>query len=77
MFYLLTPIIVIVHWVTNDNKCILTQIHNKLCDRNENKEFNDLFNIVGLKKYNWWNQWGHFVYLGICFGIALMKIYYS
>ena len=76
IFYLLTPIIVLIHWTTNNNKCMLTQLHNKLCNRNDSKEFNDLFNIVGMKKYSWWNKWGHLVYLGICFGIAIMKLKY-
>ena len=72
--YLLSPIIVLIHWQTNNNKCILSQLHNRLCNQHEDKVFDDIFNIVQLKKYNWWNIWGHYLYLAIVMGIAIYKI---
>jgi hypothetical protein len=72
--YLLSPIIIIIHWKTNDNKCILSQIHNKFCRRDDDKMFDDMFNIIKLKTFTWWNNWGHHLYLLISFSIALYKI---
>lgn len=72
--YLASPLIVALHWFTNDNKCVLTQLHNRLCHQHEDKMFDDIFNIIALKKYNWWNRWGHYLYLGIAMSIALYKI---
>jgi hypothetical protein len=75
--YLLAPIIVLIHWNTNNNKCILTQMHNEICHQHEDKAFDDIFNLLQIKKHNWWNHWGHYVYLGICFAVALYKIIYN
>ena len=48
--YLVVPIIVFIHWKTNNNKCILTEWHNKNCGEDLNKPFNDFFNILNLIK---------------------------
>lgn len=74
MIYLLAPIIVIIHWKTNNGKCILTQLHNKACNRHEDKVFDDVFNLLEMKQFDWWNHWGHYVYLAMCFMIATYKI---
>ena len=63
IYYIFIPFITILHWYTNNNKCILTQIINKLCNNNEDVYFNDIFNMIGLKKYNIWNDYLHYIYL--------------
>ena len=41
------------HWSTNGWKCKLSQMINIVCDFNDSKLFEDLFDIIGLKKkYN-------------------------
>lgn len=72
--YLLTPSIVLIHWFTNDNKCYLTQKVNKICNFNENVPFNDIFLIIGLKKYSIWQNFLHYVYLGITLCIVFYKL---
>ena len=73
LIYLFAPIITIIHWLTNNNKCFLTEMHNSIC-KNDNKMFNDLFNIIGLKKLEWWNKWGHYLYLIIAWFITIHKV---
>ena len=51
--YLLIPISILLHWSTNGWKCKLSQMINIVCDFNDSKLFEDLFDIIGLKKkYN-------------------------
>lgn len=73
--YVLSPITTIIHWKLNNNKCILTELHNKAC--NNNIEFNDLFNMLGLKLYPFWNNYGHTLYLTFCIIYVLIKLIYK
>lgn len=75
-FFCLGNIIVILHWIFNKNRCFITQNLNKLCDFPKERLFPEFFGIIGLKKYNWWNQWGNILYNVIVFFIALYKIFY-
>ena len=64
----------LIHWLTNDNKCYLTQKINKICNLNDNVLFNDIFLIIGLKKYSIWNNFLYYVYLVITLCIAFYKL---
>ncbi len=74
MFYLLLPVITLIHWKTNNDKCILTESVNKICGFSRNNLFNDLFNMIGLKKYKLWNQKYHYVFLIVAILITIYKI---
>ena len=73
-FYLFAPVITALHWATNKGKCILTQEYNRMCGLPDDLPFNDMFNIIGLKEYNWWNNIGHYIYLGLALALALYKV---
>jgi len=74
--YIFAPFIMFTYWWFNDDKCDVTVWANNICGWEDKKYFNDLFNIVGLKKTDWWPKWGHITYsiIGIC--IALYKLGY-
>lgn len=52
VYHLICIIFVIIHWLTNDNKCIFTQIVNKKCYPNyiEYKPFNDFSIMLGIQQ---------------------------
>jgi hypothetical protein len=47
--YILFPVLVIVHWFTNDDKCFLTQQLNKICDYTHYEYFHDFTYFLNIK----------------------------
>lgn len=74
IIYLLAPLIALTHWFTNDHKCYLTQIINKICKFNDYIIFNDIFLIIGIKKYSIWDNFLHYIYLVFIFCFAIYKL---
>lgn len=72
-FYILLVIGIIVHWMTNDQKCILTEIINRYCDYDDNERFHDLFYILNLKSKSWFDKF-MYVYLIFAFILSLYKV---
>ena len=52
LYHLIICIIVLIHWITNNNKCELTVITNKYCEYQENKKFNDTLQILHISTIN-------------------------
>jgi len=52
LYHLIICIIVLIHWITNNNKCELTVIANKYCEYQENKKFNDTLLILHISTIN-------------------------
>lgn len=50
--HLIVVIITLLHWVTNDDKCILTEWANSVCypEYNEYKGFNDFSRMLGIQQ---------------------------
>jgi hypothetical protein len=68
LFYLFTPIIATIHWMSNNNKCILTQIVNNIC--NDNNEFRDFWELLGIKKLTNYKYYHYtFIFFGWCIGL--------
>lgn len=68
-------IIIIIHWFTNNNKCLATEYLNQLCGKPNDHLFPDFFFIIGLKKYNFWNNWASYLYYILTLLYAAYKIY--
>ena len=68
-------LVIIFHWMTNNQKCILTQIINWYCGYNDHEWFHDIFWITGIKSKTWFNT---FIYTYLTFGVilSLVKISY-
>jgi uncharacterized protein (UPF0333 family) len=74
--YLLTPIIVMLHWKTNNNECIITEYVNDQCNIKKSTYFRDLWYLLGIKKLKNYDTI-HKIYLCVVWVIAFIKIYYS
>jgi hypothetical protein len=72
--YLFAPLVTMIHWVVNDNRCTVTEQYNIACNLPKETPFNDIINIVGLKRYGWWNNLGHYIYLTLVFFTAVLKL---
>ena len=68
-------ICVVIHWKTNDDKCFLTVIYNRLCGYDDRKLFNEFTGIIGLKKYKLWTDYITYVLMILYILIALYKIF--
>ena len=70
--YLTVPIVVLIHWKTNQNRCVLTERTNKMCDIPDGY-FRDWMELVGIKKQTWYDTF-HMSFLITGWCIALWKI---
>lgn len=75
ILFIITNMSIIIHWVSNQNKCLATQYLNKLCGKPEDHLFPDFFFIIGLKKYNFWNKWASYLYYILTMFYAIFKLY--
>jgi hypothetical protein len=75
MVYIFTLLMMVILWMVNHNLCFLTEWHNRLCGRPRSSLYFDIFYIVGLKKYKFWNDWGHYVFAVSTFAYAVYKLY--
>jgi hypothetical protein len=72
--YILAPVVTAVHWLSNNGRCRLTEEYNILTGLPQELPFNDVFNMIGLKKYALWNNFGHYLYLLIFLTVSLFKL---
>jgi len=57
--YLLLLLLTIIHWKTNNNKCIFTQYINNKCNVDVNYPFRNIIYFIGLKN----NKFLYYIYL--------------
>lgn len=77
LYHLITIIILLIHWITNDDKCFLTQWVNSVCYPeyslipNNYKRFNDFSNMLGIQaKYP--NIHYYYVIFMICYDLIFI-----
>lgn len=73
--YILLLIVVFLHWNLNNGRCIITQIVNRMCGYDEMAQFNDFFQLIGVKKYKIWDDYLVYVYIIIAVMISIYKLY--
>lgn len=75
-YHLLTIILLLIHWRTNNDKCFLTQWVNSVCypEYIEYKRFNDFSNMLGLQD-NYPNIHNHYVIFMIWYDLT--RIYFD
>lgn len=71
--YVMTPVIVALHWATNDNKCIVTQWVNRMCGNPDTEYLHDLLYMVGFKDLKYYDPL-HYSYLAIGVGLSIYKL---
>ena len=59
----------------NGNKCPLTKMHNEECGRPYDTKFDDLFNKIGLSKYDWWITYGDKIMVVVLWIFVVYKLY--
>ena len=73
--YVISIILYIIFLSFSDFKCFLTEKINEICNWDDSTLFNDIFKIIGLKKYNIWNDYLNYFYSIITVIYAIYKIY--
>jgi len=73
--YVSLVLIVILHWLTNKDRCILTQIINWYCGYEDAEPFHDIFWFIDLKSKKWYDIF-IICYLMVGLIIAMIKISY-
>lgn len=74
LLYCFTVFIIILHWITNDQKCVLTQVVNYYCNLPDREGFHDIFYYIGFKQKSWFNNF-IYSYLIIAIIISIYKLY--
>uniref|UniRef100_A0A6C0KPZ4 Uncharacterized protein n=1 Tax=viral metagenome TaxID=1070528 RepID=A0A6C0KPZ4_9ZZZZ len=70
IIYIFTPLLVILHWATNGNKCFLTEMVNKACGTHE--RFRDIWYLLGFKNLKHYTEL-HYGYLFVAWIIAVIR----
>lgn len=73
LFYCFFLVLIVLHWITNDQKCVLTQIVNYYCGFPDEEGFHDIFYFVGMKQKTWFNTF-IYSYLFFVFVLSIYKI---
>jgi hypothetical protein len=73
LLYIMTPVLVVLHWKTNNNRCLFTEYINHSCELSDDTRLRDLWYFVGLKNYKYYNRIQN-IYLLIVFVIGIYKI---
>ena len=71
-FYIFTPFLVMLHWMTNGNKCALTEMVNKECGIDI--RFRDLWFLLGVKNLPYYSEI-HYAYLVVAWLIAVIRFF--
>ena len=69
--YAVAPLLTMLHWQTNENKCFLTEYVNNTCGYN--MYFRDIWYLLGVKDLKYYSQI-HYAYLFVGWVIAIVKL---
>jgi hypothetical protein len=66
LFHFIFAIIIIIHWLTYNNKCIVTVLMNRECCYPDEQPLDSIKNMVGLSYLNeYTNEYFHYVWIVI------------
>ena len=74
VYHLMFVVIILIHWVTNNNRCELTVITNKYCGNPKEYRFQDLSQKLNLTKIH--KDIHYFILFGIII-FDIINIYYK
>ena len=75
LLFFITMIIIIIIALVNNNRCYITQKINKFCNLPDRYGFNDFFYIIGLKKYDYWKNYGRYIFYSLTITFAIYKFF--
>ena len=70
--YAFTPLLVLLHWITNRGNCIVSTTVNKFC-KIDGYEFRELFHVVEFDKYKHFSTI-RYIYVLMAWMISIYKI---
>lgn len=73
-FYLLLPITLLVHWRMNNNRCVMTEAVNNMCDLDKDEYIRDIAYLCGLKKSKYYDP-VYKTFLVFVFSYVIYKLY--
>ena len=75
VLFALSPFLYFSVRMLNNDRCPLTKMHNKKCILPENTKFDDLFNKIGLSKFDWWMKYGDKIFVVVVWFFVVYKLY--
>ncbi len=65
-------VLIFIHWLTYDNKCIITVLMNRECGYPDEEWLDSLKNMLNLREVN---EYFHFIWIGLLLAYDIYKIY--
>lgn len=53
--YVFIPLIILIHWKTNNNRCVLTETVNNMCGLDKDEYIRDFIYLLGIKKTKYYD----------------------
>jgi hypothetical protein len=69
LIHAITTLLIMIHWLTYDNKCIWTVLMNRECKYPEEQWLDSLKNMIHLRDFS---EYFHFIWIG---GLLIYDIY--
>jgi hypothetical protein len=70
-FHILYSAVALIHWITNQNRCISTVWLNQMCGYPEDEWLDSILNRLRLRE---WSEYYQFLWIGISIGINWYRI---
>lgn len=74
LLFVVAVLVCCVCWMFNKNRCVVTQISNKLCGRPKNAMYHDIWSMLGFKHKKWWTNTVYPFYTIITVAFAVYKL---
>lgn len=74
MIHAFIPFILIIHWKTNNDRCIMTEDINNMCGLDKDEYIRDFLYIIGFKKTKYYDT-VYKIFLLFTFGVVIYKLY--
>lgn len=73
MMYLILLLVTMIHWQTNNERCVLTEVLNYICKNDREQSFRDIFYWLGIKESKYGNMI-IYIYLAIFMFITIIRL---
>lgn len=74
IIYVFIPFILIIHWKTNNNRCVMTEDVNNMCGLDKDEYIRDFLYIIGFKKTKYYDP-VYKIFLLFTLGVVIYKLY--
>lgn len=74
IIHLFLPLILMMHWNTNNNRCAMTETVNNMCGLDKDEYIRDFIYLIGLKKSKYYDPF-YKIFLLFTFIYVMYKLY--